>query len=1092
MYSDIRRCRSLPAGAAAVFAESADDDDAPVSHPAATANAASTAPAKILLFISISPDFESCQTGGYPSTQHARNPNYLHHYAKDMRMGPVSFFKRCALLVFIVSAVTSSSALSQGRATTGDLAGVAVAEDGKAVAGATIQISRSDGSAPQSATTDAAGAFRVRGLTPGLYRIAARHIGLREAQLPSLRIVAGQTTDVRVVLRSSPTQLSTVEVKVTPTSIDASTTELTRRLDVADVKLVPMGRDASSLITLVPGATKGFVWGGAGDATNNYQLDGVSVNHPGIGGDFLSPSIDWIEALEVKGLGAGAEYGDFQGGIINAVTRTGTNDWRGTLRANYISPSLTMSNIEPNEEGAEQTQRREFSGEMSGPLVRDRLFYFLGGVLIDRNVAVPDLNTADLTDVRPVQQQFSDGRGIAKITFRPQLKDRFDALFGRTSSTIDHAELNGRDDPTGSLRVTSPTNFYEFDWARAGVTSSFDARVAGFDSKENRLGYEADNVPGIRIFTRGRQPISQNAIFNQRVKPRSLGGNLTYRKQHPIADGENRIVVGAEYNRGWWNNDRTRNGGLTWLPYVDPTTGTVDPRNTATWPDVASEWGGDIHLESDVENAAVFFQDYLTLMPNLTFTPGLRYGRWSGWLTPHDSTKSRFLAARHQAFDPRIGVVWDVSRRNDLVLKAHWGRFHQGMNSVFFDRAEGADVYQNERFYFQGPILTDPRQVFTPAQRDARLANPDVFSSDVFSRTFAQTILNEAGPVENYRQPYVEQAVLSLEKRFGPRWKLELNYTNRVNKDIVGLVDRNMAENYSVLRNVAVKDRVTGETVYDEYGDPLKIPVLYVSNKDLKADLLRRLNSRFTTLPPTPGYTYADINRLTWNPDIALTTVGGARRRLDQVTASIRTDHPRWNGFGSATYTRLRGNIAGLNGFGTTGTEFSAGSAVRPNEGINFEGYLPDFPSFETKTWLGGELLYGLRGGVFVTTTLGNYFAPSFQINPRFRFQASDQTFLDDSLFDQVRGQTILLEERGARKYQGRLNVDVRLEKRMATKALGWVVTADLFNATGSDAIIQRNLTINDQVNTDPTSIFAAPRRRVDPLALQLGLRLEF
>jgi hypothetical protein len=57
---------------------------------------------------------------------------------------------------------------------------------------------------------------------------------------------------------------------------------------------------------------------------------------------------------------------------------------------------------------------------------------------------------------------------------------------------------------------------------------------------------------------------------------------------------------------------------------------------------------------------------------------------------------------------------------------------------------------------------------------------------------------------------------------------------------------------------------------------------------------------------------------------------------------------------------------------------------------------------------------------------------------------------------------------------------------------MNWVLTGDLFNATASDAIIERNLTINDQVNTDPTSIFAAPRRRVNPLALQLGLRLEF
>jgi hypothetical protein len=1006
-------------------------------------------------------------------------------------MVTASFVKRCLLLAGCLSAI-SAKAGSQVRTATGSLSGVAVAEDGKTVSGATVEIVRSDGTGTQTATSDSQGVFSIRNLAPGLYRITARRIGLREARLPSLRIVAGQTTEVRVLLRSSPTELSTVEVKVTPTSIDATTSELARRLTVAEVKLVPLGREANDLIELVPGASKGFVWGGASDATNNYQLDGVSVNHPGVGGDFLAPSVDWIESLEVRGLGAGAEYGEFQGGIINAVTRTGTNDWRGSVRANYIAPSLTSTNIQPNEEGAEQTMRREFSGEMSGPVVKDRLFYFLGGVLIDRDVAVPDLTTAAVNDVRPVQQEFRDKRGIAKITFRPGSKDRFDALYGHTDSHVDHADLNGKDDPTGALKVSSPTNFYEFAWARAGVTSSFDARIAGFDSRESRLGYEGDNVPAIQIFTRGRQPIYQNAPFNSRVQPRTIGANVTWQKQHDLPDGQNRFVVGIDYDRGSWKNDRTRNGGLTWLPYVDPQTGRVDPSNPASWPDVASEWGGEMHLDADVENAAAFFQDYLTLLPNLTFTPGLRYGRWSGWLTPTDGSSSRFLAARHQAFDPRIGVAWDISRRNDLVLKAHWGRYHQAMNSVFFDRAEGGNVYSNERFYAQGPLLTDPRRVYTPAERDAKLADPFLFSNDVFSRIYEESILNEAGPVENYRQPYVQQTLVSAEKRFGPRWKLELRYTNRINKDIVGLVDRNLTSNYSPVSDLSVRDRVTGETVFDEYGDPLKIPVLYVSNKDLREFYLSKVNSPFKAQQPPPGFTFNSISALSFNPDIALTTVPGARRRFDQVSAQVTTEQAHWNGFASVTYTRLRGNIAGLNGFGTTGTEFSAGSAVRLNEATNFEGYLPNFPSLESKAWLGGDLPYGLRGGAFATFSLGNYFAPSFQISPRFRFATSEGVQLNDSIFNGVRGQTILLEPRGSRKYQPRANLDLRLEKRFTAPGLAWYVTGDLINALSSDAIVERNLTINDQVNTDPTSIFAAPRRRVNPLALQLGLRLEF
>ncbi|HMA21858.1 MAG TPA: carboxypeptidase regulatory-like domain-containing protein, partial [Gemmatimonadaceae bacterium] len=251
-----------------------------------------------------------------------------------------TLFGRRTVLFAFAALILVSPDLEAQRATTGSVSGSVVGEDGKPVSNATLQLSRNDGASTQAATSDDAGSFVIRGLAPGLYRITARRIGFREAQLPSLRIVAGQTTQIRVSLTASPTQLSTVEVRVSPTAIDASTSELARTLRVDDVKLVPSGRDATSLIELVPGASRGFVWGGASDAANNYQLDGVSVNHPGTGGEFLSTSVDWIEALEVRGLGAGAEYGEFQGGLINAITRSGTNKLRGALRANYISPSL--------------------------------------------------------------------------------------------------------------------------------------------------------------------------------------------------------------------------------------------------------------------------------------------------------------------------------------------------------------------------------------------------------------------------------------------------------------------------------------------------------------------------------------------------------------------------------------------------------------------------------------------------------------------------------------------------------------------------------------------------------------------------------
>jgi len=327
------------------------------------------------------------------------------------------FVRKSASVAALLLTLVSRQGTAQ-RSVSGSVDGTVVS-DGKAVAGASIQIVRLDGANPSDVTSDAAGRFVIRSVPPGLYRLTARRLGFREAQLPSFRIIAGQTAIVRVALTASATQLSTVEIRESATEIDSRSTELAQLIRVDDVKLVPMGRTATDLVALVPGTAKAFVWGGAGAAANNYQLDGIAMSHPGTGGDFVAPSIDWIESLEVKGLGAGAEYGDFQGGIINAITKTGTNKLQGALRTNYISPSLTSTNILPNEEGAEQTMRREVSAELRGPIVKDRLHYFLGGILIDRDVAVPDLTTADPYDTRVVQQNFRDARGGHVRAFWP-------------------------------------------------------------------------------------------------------------------------------------------------------------------------------------------------------------------------------------------------------------------------------------------------------------------------------------------------------------------------------------------------------------------------------------------------------------------------------------------------------------------------------------------------------------------------------------------------------------------------------------------------------------------------------------------------
>lgn len=981
--------------------------------------------------------------------------------------------KRAAALLFMAAPV------ARGQST---IAG-AVRDNGKAVDNATVHAERTDGRVSRDAVTDSAGHFRLTSLSSGVYTVSVRRVGYRSAEITPVRVAEGRTVSLDVELTQAPRQLSTIRVVTSPTGIDVSRPELTMRFDRTFTELLPSARDASSLIALVPGARKDQLWGGAPGVSNNYQFDGIAVNHPGAGGDFLSLSVDWIQSLEVRGLGAGAEYGNFQGGIINALTKTGGNEHRSSVRTNYESASLTSSNIGANEAGVEQAGRREVSGEALGPIARDRLFYFVGGQYVDRDLRAPDLTTTTVADFQRAREAHTDARALGKLTWLPATGQRVDVLAGFSALDADRAGINGIDDPEATVRVRQPVTFYELSWSNASrARHVFDVRLGGFAASESRIGYAGTSVPGVQLLQAGLMPAYQNAAFSERRQPTSVSGTAQWKTTQHAFGAEHELVVGTELTYGRWRDYRTRNGGMTWRPY---TTGVsnFDPFDASTWTSVGSDWGGELRLDTDTDAQSFFVQDYVGIGSRLTVSPGIRVSHWRGYVRPDyaDWPKQccgRFTAVDARGMDPRIGAVWDVTGRNTLALKAHWGRYHQGMYSVFFDRVEGARAYSNSRFYYTGPTVTDSRQTYTQLQRDAPGSPFTVYD---------EQILDESGRVDGYRQPYVDQTVLGLEKTFGPTLKLEVGYTHRRNGNIVGLKDRNLAYNYSAVRNVSVRQRLFGGPVYGPDGQELVLPVVYVANKDLIPLLAQIAGSRKPD-NTIAGYGTYYLSHLAWDPDVVLTTIPEARRAYDQLTATVRAYHGRWSGEGSITGARLRGNVAGVSGHGTTGSRFSAGPFVRPNEGTNSFGDLPDALQLEGKVWLTAQVTRSVQAGALFTHVLGERFTPRFEILGRYMYADSTGEFLPAELFDQIEGQTVFTEARGARQYASRDILDMHAEWRARDRI---ALTVDAFNVLGSDAITLLNESVADQNTRDPRSLFGAPRMRVAPRSLRLGLRVD-
>ena len=979
------------------------------------------------------------------------------------------------------------------------------------VAGATVAVLHLDALIGWAVSNDE-GSAQVTGLPAGTFDVRVEALGYETRVVQGVRMEAGAVQALDVALALAPITLEGLTVRAQRVQIQRENTEFSTQVDEKAIRLLPMTHNATDLVALTPGARPGHVWGGASFQANNYRIDGLSANHPGMGGDLLKPSLAWIDRVEVRGLGAGAEYGGFQGGIIDVITKRGTNLFQGSLRSTLEHRALSGSNLIDTEIGTEVAGRMDVEGEARGPLIRDRLFYYVSGqrIVQDRR-ALNHLRQME-DSFAPIQEERSESKLFGKLTWTPGPAHLLEISGAYTATRADNFGITGYEAAGAAHRYTSPTWFLNGalteilgDW---GVV---EARVNHFSRNERYDPYGEGDVPGIRTFSL-TPPYTAfgNAPYTLRSAPSSTSASVQGTFQAHTGSLEHSLKIGGEYMRGSFLDRRIRNGGMTWLPANTSRFDATDPSTwthlTSTW--VTSHWGGEVHLDADVSNAAAYAQTALSLGPRVVFSPGIRWNEWTGWITP--TSGARFQAVQDQAWDPRVGISLDLTGDQTLVVKAHWGRYHQSLISQMFDRVAGADVFTNEEFwYYTGGDLTDPTTTFSPEERDA-LALEGKF------RKNGEIVLNETGPVLDYRQPYVDQWLVGFEKQVGNWMKIEALYTRRSNHHMVALVDRNRATNYTRFTGVRAFDPAGNIVPFS--GGSVYFQDLWVPNYTLRERLLCKSKGDCPDLPPVPGLTYADTLNLTWNPDYVLTTAPDGRREFDQVQITMEIALPEWGASLSFVATNLVGNLDNVSGY-TDPESYGAGPYVRVNEGVNAYGTLENFSDREWKMSVWGTLPWDLQGGAFWTFRSGDHFSPQFRLYGLGFFHYRVETGalqeggsteksgkeLDYRLLWSLEGHDVYVGPRGLPTVRGTSVLDLRLERRFRFRGRDLAFSVDAFNVFRSEAITKLNTMVNNgpdygfrvsyslfSPGIEPNQYYMAPQERVPPRSLRLGVAAYF
>ncbi|PYT06918.1 MAG: hypothetical protein DMF49_09720, partial [Acidobacteria bacterium] len=464
----------------------------------------------------------------------------------------------------VLGLLVSGGASAQSR-TTGGLGGRVVGEDDAPLPGTIVQIeSPALIGGPRAAVADRDGRYRFPELPPGAYTISARLTGYRTLRIEGVLLSAGMGTEAPIHLTPYAGE-ETVGVSAQPIAIDPRSSATTTVLPPEFLENIPTDRDTSHILDLAPGINLESAYGGAEESGNSYEMDGVDISDPegGVPWSFFNYTL--IESVDLVGLGAPAEYGEFTGVVFNSVTRSGGNDPSGMAEIIYAGRAITGSNTRSRDLSATIQQHADAVVQAGGPIRRDRLWYFVSGQIIGR-----------------------DG-------------DAFTPLEATTGE--DNPEL-----------------VWNLSW-RSVLSDSSILTVAwgGYTGQQHFIPHNGFSVPG--HLDAETDLASGNArLFELRDRIRNqVNASFIHHVGAPAGDHE--FKVGTEIERSTVHNRTGFPGGAFFVdkngPVIDPSTGQPDFYTLGSF-------GGASDIRARNERISLYAQDSWGITPRFTLNPGLR------------------------------------------------------------------------------------------------------------------------------------------------------------------------------------------------------------------------------------------------------------------------------------------------------------------------------------------------------------------------------------------------------------------------------------------------------------------------------------
>ncbi len=731
--------------------------------------------------------------------------------------------------------------------TSGALSGSVTGANGAPVAGAAVTVRSVQQGTVRTATTDGNGSFSIANLPAGDYDVTVNAAGNGTFTATAVNVVPGQTSSIPVQLASASANAGGAIV-VSGRRIQAFTgTQTGLNVDVEQVKqIVPVGRSLTSVILLAPSTSRGDTVfgnlasiGGGSVAENAYYINGLNItNFDNYLGSAEVP-FDFYKSVEVKAGGYPAEFGRATGGIVNAITKAGTNDWMAAAHVNW-SPEFLRSdahdllNCTDSSSGVtcEPTTNRHFDYdkslnatlEVGGPIFRDRLFVY--GMLQLNDRQYRNINTVAET---AYTYRNSDPFWGAKVDAIPIDGHHFEFTIFDTRNTLTRNDVFYSDTGTGTDPNSSRANpefgigtsVNAFHGGGVNYVGKYTGRLTDFLTVSGAYGRMQDRFDYEGVAGAAGLPVIQNLSGIDYVD--SVTGDIipnngyangqrigswqspysTERKfwradidvlAHFIGDHHFRAGIDEEHNT---LNEKTYRSGGEFL--CDPSVAFLSQQACdlnggaglslfIRAPSAAAPTVYRVELNYynsagsfKAKNQAIYLQDEWKPTDRLTINAGVRRDNFAV-----NSITGKSFATLKNNWAPRIGMTYDLWPDKRGRLKAFYGQYFLPFASNTAFRMTGREYYFRERFNFVGFDANGLPNLTTQVTNRAgyQSACPFILVPDHPATNFCSVTGDGSVPdtsialSHNLKATKESEVIFGYEHRFG-RWKTGINFVHR-------------------------------------------------------------------------------------------------------------------------------------------------------------------------------------------------------------------------------------------------------------------------------------------------------------------------